>query len=95
MTKQVQASSPKEDQPQKVSHLEEQLCFALYSSSQAIIKKYQPYLKQMNLTYPQYLVYLALQPKETTTVKALGQDLGLDSGTLSPQIGRASCRERV
>ncbi|MEH6631026.1 MAG: MarR family winged helix-turn-helix transcriptional regulator [Halopseudomonas aestusnigri] len=71
-----------------VSLLDEQLCFALYSNSQAIIKKYQPYLKQMNLTYPQYLVYLALEPKDTTTVKALGADLGLDSGTLSPLLKR-------
>ncbi len=75
-----------------VSLLDEQLCFALYSNSQAIIKKYQPYLKQMNLTYPQYLVYLALEskgePKKETTVKALGEDLGLDSGTLSPLLKR-------
>ncbi len=71
-----------------VSLLDEQLCFALYSNSQAIIKKYQPYLKQMNLTYPQYLVYLVLKPKTETTVKALGEDLGLDSGTLSPLLKR-------
>ncbi|WP_421783827.1 MarR family winged helix-turn-helix transcriptional regulator [Kiloniella litopenaei] len=72
----------------KVSQLEEQLCFALYRNSQAIIKKYQPYLKQLNLTYPQYLVYLALEPKDETTVNALGNDLGLDSGTLSPLLKR-------
>ncbi|WP_417431522.1 MarR family winged helix-turn-helix transcriptional regulator [Kiloniella sp.] len=72
----------------KVSHLEEQLCFALYRNSQAIIKKYQPYLKKLNLTYPQYLVYLALEPKGETTVNALGKDLGLDSGTLSPLLKR-------
>ncbi|KLN59141.1 MarR family transcriptional regulator [Kiloniella spongiae] len=72
----------------KVSHLEEQLCFALYRNSQAIIKKYQPYLKELSLTYPQYLVYLALEPKEETTVNALGKDLGLDSGTLSPLLKR-------
>ncbi len=72
----------------EVSHLEEQLCFALYRNSQAIIKKYQPYLKELNLTYPQYLVYLALEPKDETTVNALGKDLGLDSGTLSPLLKR-------
>ncbi|WP_419905436.1 MarR family winged helix-turn-helix transcriptional regulator [Kiloniella sp.] len=83
-----EADQPKEAHPPRVSHLEEQLCFALYSSSQAIIKKYQPYLKQMNLTYPQYLVYLALEPKDCTTVNALGADLGLDSGTLSPLLKR-------
>ncbi|WP_254055021.1 MarR family winged helix-turn-helix transcriptional regulator [Kiloniella sp. EL199] len=72
----------------KVSQLEEQLCFALYRNSQAIIKKYQPYLKALNLTYPQYLVYLALEPGGETTVNALGKDLGLDSGTLSPLLKR-------
>ncbi len=72
----------------QVSHLEEQLCFALYRNSQGIIKKYQPYLKELNLTYPQYLVYLALVPREETTVNALGKDLGLDSGTLSPLLKR-------
>ena len=81
-------NSPKETDLLKVSHLEEQLCFALYRNSQAIIKKYKPYLVGMNLTYPQYLVYLALEPKENTTVKALGEDLGLDSGTLSPLLKR-------
>ncbi|MFD2206133.1 MarR family winged helix-turn-helix transcriptional regulator [Kiloniella antarctica] len=88
MSPKKQTSAPPVTKPSGVSLLDEQLCFALYSNSQAIIKKYQPYLKGMNLTYPQYLVYLALETKSETTVNALGKDLGLDSGTLSPLLKR-------
>ncbi|MCZ4282842.1 MarR family transcriptional regulator [Kiloniella laminariae] len=73
---------------QKISCLEEQLCFALYSSSQAIIKKYGPFLSALDMTYPQYLAYLALEPKTQIPVKELGELLHLDSGTLSPLLKR-------
>ncbi|WP_020592160.1 MarR family winged helix-turn-helix transcriptional regulator [Kiloniella laminariae] len=72
----------------KLSCLEEQLCFALYSSSQAIIRKYTPFLSELDMTYPQYLVYLALEPQQQIPVKDLGKSLHLDSGTLSPLLKR-------
>ncbi|EPR14882.1 MarR family transcriptional regulator, partial [Agrobacterium radiobacter DSM 30147] len=49
---------------------------------------YKPLLDPIGLTYPQYLVMMALWEKETSTVKALGEMLGLDSGTLSPLLKR-------
>ena len=49
---------------------------------------YRPYLNQLGLTYPQYLVLLVLWEHHETTVKALGEELYLDSGTLTPLLKR-------
>ena len=68
--------------------LDERLCFALYSTAQAITKEYKALLGRLNMTYPQYLVFLALSPEDEMTVKALGERLYLDSGTLSPLLKR-------
>ena len=64
--------------------LEQQLCFALYSTSLAMTKLYKPQLQQIGLTYPQYLAMLALWEHDGLTVSALGEQLHLDSGTLTP-----------
>lgn len=68
--------------------LDNQLCFALYAASRAIVQLYQPLLNALGLTYPQYLVMLALWEREPITVKELGLALHLDSGTLSPLVKR-------
>jgi DNA-binding MarR family transcriptional regulator len=68
--------------------LDHQLCFALYSASLAMTKLYKPLLDEMGLTYPQYLVLLALWEQDGQTVSALGQRLYLDSGTLTPLLKR-------
>ena len=68
--------------------IDQRLCFALYSSSQAIIKNYKTALSDLNMTYPQYLVYLVLDQKKQLTVSELGNDLFLDSGTLTPLLKR-------
>ena len=73
--------------------LDHQLCFALYSASLAMTKLYKPMLDEMGLTYPQYLAMLVLwewqqQPPAQPTVKALGERLLLDSGTLTPLLKR-------
>ena len=68
--------------------LDNQLCFALYSASLAMTKLYKPLLDALGLTYPQYLVMLALWEQAPRTVKALGQALELDSGTLTPLLKR-------
>ncbi|NRD77344.1 MarR family transcriptional regulator [Bacillus sp. BRMEA1] len=69
-------------------HLDNQLCFSLYACSRAILRLYRPFLDELNLTYPQYLVLLALWEKEQSTVKQLGKLLDLDSGTLTPMLKR-------
>jgi len=68
--------------------LDRQLCFALYAASLAMTKRYKPLLAPLGLTYPQYLVMLALWQQEAQTVGALGERLALDSGTLTPLLKR-------
>ena len=68
--------------------LDEQLCFALYAASRAVTQTYQPYLAQLDLTYPQYLVMLVLWEQDGLTVKNIGEKLLLDSGTLTPLLKR-------
>ncbi len=70
--------------------LENQLCFRLYRLNKRMAKMYAPLLKSLNLTYPQYLVMLALwqSTSEGRSVKSLGETLELDSGTLSPLLKR-------
>ncbi|MEE2570870.1 MarR family transcriptional regulator [Pseudarthrobacter sp. J64] len=68
--------------------LDRQVCFALYSASRAATALYRPLLDDLGLTYPQYLVMLVLWENEPRGVKELGEELGLDSGTLSPLLKR-------
>ncbi|MGF9647614.1 MarR family transcriptional regulator [Pseudarthrobacter oxydans] len=68
--------------------LNRQVCFALYSASRAATAVYRPVLEELGLTYPQYLVMLVLWEDEPRGVKELGEELGLDSGTLSPLLKR-------
>jgi DNA-binding MarR family transcriptional regulator len=68
--------------------LEDQLSFALYAASRAVVTAYQPFLAPLGLTYPQYLVMLCLWEKDGVTVSHLGERLHLDSGTLTPLLKR-------
>lgn len=66
--------------------LDNQLCFTLYSASLAMTKVYRPLLKPLGLTYPQYVVMLALWEHGELSAGTLGQRVSLDSGTLVPLI---------
>jgi DNA-binding MarR family transcriptional regulator len=68
--------------------LDQQLCFALYSASRAVTRAYASILEPLGLTYPQYLVMLVLWEAKSASVKALGERLALDSGTLTPLLKR-------
>jgi DNA-binding MarR family transcriptional regulator len=68
--------------------LADQLCFALYAASHAMTRAYRPLLDALGLTYPQYLVMLVLWEGDDLGVKAAGERLGLDSGTLTPLLKR-------
>ena len=75
-------------QPKQVMLLDNQLCFALYSTSLAMTKVYKPLLDALGLTYPQYLVMLVLWENDGLTVSEIGERLFLDSGTLTPLLKR-------
>lgn len=74
--------------PDALLRLDHQLCFALYSASLAMTKRYKPLLAELGLTYPQYLTLLALWEEDGLTVNRLGERLHLDSGTLTPLLKR-------
>lgn len=74
--------------PTDALRLSEQLCFSIYSAAHAVTRTYRPLLKELGLTYPQYLVMLVLWEEEDRTVKELGERLYLDSGTLTPLLKR-------
>ena len=66
--------------------LENQLCFPLYACAKEVIKKYKPFLDPLGITYTQYITFMALWEENNITVKALGEKLYLDSGTLTPLL---------
>lgn len=68
--------------------LEQQLCFAVYSASHAFTRFYKPLLAELGVTYPQYLALLTLWEEDGLTVRAIGDRLLLDSGTLTPVLKR-------
>ena len=68
--------------------LDDQLCFAIYAAAQAMNRAYKPLLGPLGLTYPQYLVMLVLWEHGEQSVSAIGERLGLDSGTLTPLLKR-------
>ncbi|KUN41176.1 MarR family transcriptional regulator [Streptomyces longwoodensis] len=68
--------------------LDDQLCFALYAASRAVIARYRPLLDELGLTYPQYLVLLVLWEQDEISVRELGAALQLESSTLSPLLKR-------
>ncbi|MDY7579959.1 MarR family transcriptional regulator [Herbaspirillum sp. RTI4] len=68
--------------------LDNQLCFALYSTSLAMTKLYKPLLAELGLTYPQYVVMLVLWETDGLMVSEIGERLFLDSGTLTPLLKR-------
>jgi MarR family transcriptional regulator, organic hydroperoxide resistance regulator len=68
--------------------LEKQLCFAIYETAGEFTKLYTSVLQDFGLTYPQYLVLLALWEQDEVTFKTLGERLNLGTGTLTPMINR-------
>ena len=66
--------------------LDNQLCFPLYVCSKEIVRKYKPFLDELDITYTQYITLMALWEKGVLSVNELGKQLYLDSGTLTPLL---------
>lgn len=75
--------------------LRNQLCHSLYSASNAMVRAYRPLLEPLGLTYPQYLVMLALWEHDAVPIKQLVEDTRLDAGTLTPILKRLEQKELV
>lgn len=73
---------------EELLRLDHQVCFSLHAASRAFGGFYRQALKDLGLTYPQYLVMLVLWEEGPRPVKVIGERLRLDSGTLSPLLKR-------
>lgn len=69
-----------------VLKLDNQLCFPLYAVSKEIVRKYTPFLSDIDLTYTQYIAMMVMWEEKEVSVKELGKRLLLDSGTLTPLL---------
>lgn len=78
-----------------VLKLDNQLCFPLYAVSKEIVRRYTPFLSELDLTYTQYIAMMVLWEKEELSVKELGKKLFLDSGTLTPLLKTLEKKELV
>ena len=72
--------------------LENQLCFPLYACAKEVVKRYKPYLDEIDLTYTQYIVMMVLWEKKNISVKEIGALLYLDSGTLTPVLKKLEAK---
>ncbi len=72
----------------KTPKLENQICFPLYVIAKEITGLYRPFLDELDITYPQYLVMMVLWEGDGLTVTHIGEKLFLDSGTLTPLLKR-------
>ena len=77
---------PMEHENYDALKLENQLCFPLYACAREIVKKYKPFLDEIDLTYTQYITMMVLWEQGRATSKLLGEKLYLDSGTLTPVL---------
>lgn len=75
--------------------LASQLCFSLYATSMAVTRTYKPLLDRLGITYPQYLVLLALWEEDGRTVGTIADRLGLESSTVTPLVKRLEAAELV
>ena len=81
-------SMAKETESYDALKLENQVCFPLYACAKELVRQYGPYLKELNLTYTQYIVMMVLWEKETVSSRELAACLHLDYGTLTPVLKR-------
>lgn len=74
--------------PDDATKLDDFLCFAIYSANLAMNRLNKPVLDELGLTYPQYIVLVALYEQDDQTVSSLGEKMFLDSSTLTPLLKR-------
>ena len=75
--------------------IENQLCFPLYACAKELVRKYSPLLEKIDLTYTQYITMMILWENKEIKVKDLGEELFLDSGTLTPLLKKLEAKGYV
>lgn len=75
--------------------IKDQICFPVYTLAKEIVNQYRPFLDELDITYPQYLVLMVLWKEQEQTVGQLGEKLLLDSGTLTPLLKRMEQKNMV
>ena len=78
----------KKDKTNMSLRFENQICFPLYSAANAVVRAYRPLLKELDITYLQYMVLMLLWEETQLNVKELSERMRLDSGTLTPLLKR-------
>lgn len=79
----------------EVLKLKNQICFPLYAAGKEVTRKYQPLLKELDLTYTQYITMMVMWEEKEIKVKDLGEKLFLDSGTLTPLLKKLEIKGYV
>ena len=79
----------------KALQLSNQVCFPVYSASRLITRAYKPYLDEMGITYPQYLVLMVLWESDNLSVNQITQKLLLNTNTVSPLLKRMEKLELI
>jgi DNA-binding MarR family transcriptional regulator len=81
----MQNNKNAKDELQRVAN---QLSFALYGATSRMIRSHRPFLEPLGLTFPQFLVMVALYESAPRTVGEIGNEVGMDNGTLTPLLKR-------
>ncbi len=84
-----------ENERYEALRLDNQLCFPLYACAKEIVRRYKPFLDEIDLTYTQYIAMMVLWEEREINVKELGSRLYLDSGTLTPVLKRLEQKELI
>ncbi|WP_375749401.1 MarR family winged helix-turn-helix transcriptional regulator [Vibrio sp. HN007] len=79
----------------QIIDIENQICFSLYSASNAVLRAYRPLLDELDLTYLQYMTMIVLWKHAPLNVKEIGKKMHLDSGTLTPLLKRLEQKELI
>ena len=84
----IQNKTTQVDNNDNTQSLSDNVCFALYTAGNALVRAYRPLLEQCDLTYPQYLVMQALWLNDNASLTDLSKETRLDLGTLTPIVKR-------
>ena len=84
----IQNKTTQVDDNNNTQSLSDNVCFALYTAGNALVRAYRPLLEQCDLTYPQYLVMQALWLNDNANLTDLSKETRLDLGTLTPIVKR-------